>query len=175
MYGYPDCFVARASRHPEKDAERHCRGPRVVHCAILHVCIGSCGTTQLRRVQKVVNFCVRVVTGRRYEHVSSFREQLRWLDATQLATYHTVCALERIMVTCQPEVIFETIGTKARQRHDHETRRANMYTLPAIRTESGRRRLCYRGVTMLNSLGVEPGTPGFRSAVKRVVGTVSVE
>ena len=147
--------------------------------SIVRYCLsvyGSCGTTQLHRVQKIVNFCVRVVTGkRRHEHVTSFREQLRWLDATQLVTYHTVCALERIMVTCQPEAIFGTIGAQARQRHDHETRRANMYTLPAIRTESGRRRLCYRGVTMLNRVGVEPGTPGFRSAVKQAIGTGVVD
>ena len=147
--------------------------------SIVRYCIsvyGSCGTTQLRRVQKIVNFCVRVVTGkRRYDHVTSSRVQLQWLDAEQLAVYHTVCALERILVTCQPEAIVNTIGPRARQRHGHDTRRADLYTLPAIRTESGRRRLCYRGVTMLNSVSVEPGTPGFRSAVKRTVGTVNAD
>ena len=114
--------------------------------SIVRYCIsvyGSCGTTQLRRVQTIVNFCV--------------------------------CALERILVTCQPEAIVNTIGPRARQRHGHDTRRADLYTLPAIRTESGRRRLCYRGVTMLNSVSVEPGTPGFRSAVKRTVGTVNAD
>ena len=79
------------------------------------------------------------------------------------------------MSTCQPEAIVNTIGPRARQRHGHDTRRADLYTLPAIRTESGRRRLCYRGVTMLNSVSVEPGTPGFRSAVKRTVGTVNAD
>ena len=40
--------------------------------SIVRYCLsiyGSCGTTQLRRVQKIVNFCVRVVTGlHRYDH-----------------------------------------------------------------------------------------------------------
>ena len=147
--------------------------------SIVRYCLsvyGSCGATQLHRVQKMVNFCVRVVTGkRRYDHISDSLEQLGWLDARRLVAYHTVSVLERILVTCQPESLFSTIGARARQRHDHETRQADQFTLPAIRTECGRRRLCYRGVTMLNSVSAEPGAPGFRSTVRREVRTVNLE
>lgn len=141
--------------------------------SVLRYCLsvyGSCGMTQLRRVQKLVNFCVRVVTGkRRYDHVSQSLEQLQWLTAEQLVIYHTVCAVERVIVSGQPESIMATIGLRADQRHSHNTRQASLYTLPTIRTEAGRRRLCYRGVGLLNSVGVEPGTCGFRSAVRRAV------
>ena len=132
---------------------------------------GSCGTTQLRRIPKNINFCVqRIVTGqRRYDHVSGLREQLRWLNAEQLVNYHTVCALERLLVTGQPESMLSTIGVRARQRHDHGTRQADRYTRPAIHNESGRRRMCYRGVTLLNRVGVEPGTTGFRRAVRQFI------
>ena len=46
---------------------------------------GSCGETQVHRVQKIVNFCARVVTGRRrYDRISDAVQQLRWMTATQL-------------------------------------------------------------------------------------------
>ena len=66
--------------------------PRVtLVLSVLRYCLsvyGSCGMTQLRRVQKLVNFCVRVVKGkRRFDHVSQSLEQLQWLTAEQLVRY----------------------------------------------------------------------------------------
>ena len=130
---------------------------------------GSCCATQLRRVQKVENFCVRVVTGKRRF------EQLKWLSAEQLITYHTVCAVERVIVSGRPESIYDSIGPRACQRHDHDTRRSSLFTLPSIRSEAGRRRLCYRGVSLVNNLGVEPGEPCFRSNVKRTILSLRAE
>ena len=43
---------------------------------------GSCGTVQMHRVQKIINFCARVVTGRRrHDHISDAIQQLGWLNA----------------------------------------------------------------------------------------------
>ena len=52
---------------------------------------------------------------------------------------------------------------------------SDLYSLPTIRAEAGRRGMYYLVVTMLNSMGVPPGAPGFRSTVGRLVGTVDVE
>ena len=85
------------------------------YCLSVH---GSCGMTQLRRTQKLVNFCVRVVTSkRRYDHVSQSLEQLQWLTAEQLVRYHTVCAAERIIVSGQPESIRATTPFCILNRH----------------------------------------------------------
>ena len=137
---------------------------------------GSCGVTQLSRVQKIVNFCARVVTGRRrYEHISSAMQQLRWLNADQLVAYHTVCALARVIETGQPDSLYSTIGPRAVQRHAYETRQADLFTRPNIRTEAGRRRLCYRGVTRLNAMRVDPGEPGFRRTVRRLARSANTQ
>ena len=133
---------------------------------------GTCGVTQLGRIQKVVHFCVRVVTGkRRFDHVSGELQRLRWLNAEQLASYHTVCALARIIETGQPEYLYNTIGPRADQRHAHATRQSGLITCPNIRTEAGRRRMCFRGVRLLNSVRAVPGEPGFRRTVRRLVGS----
>ena len=149
----------------------------LVMSSVLRYCLsvyGSCGVTQLSRVQKVVNFCVRVITGRRrYDRVSEALQQLQWLTAEQLVTYHTVCALARVIQTGQPEYLCGTIGPRAGLRHDYETRQVGLFTRPNIRTEAGRRRLCYRAVTLLNSMGTDPGVPGFRRAVRRFARSVT--
>ena len=53
---------------------------------------GTCGKTQLHRVQKLLNFCARVISGRRkYDHISAVLRQLNWLRAEQLVSYHQLC------------------------------------------------------------------------------------
>ena len=141
--------------------------------SVLRYCLsvfGACGETQLCRLQKVLNFCARVISGRRRrESVSGVMKQLRWLTAKQLVAYHSVCAVERTIVSGQPEYLRSTIGHRASQRHQHDTRRACSYTLPSIRTEAGRRRLSYRGVSKLNELKVELGTLSFRFKVRKAL------
>ena len=138
--------------------------------SIVRYCIsvyGSCGVTQLRRVQKVINFCARVVTGRRrHDHISDAVQNLGWLTAEQLVSYHTVCSIVRIVSTRQPPYLLSTIGARRDELHGHNTRGASQRALPHIRTEAGRRRLCYRGVSLLNALGLEPGSEHFRTALR---------
>ena len=128
---------------------------------------GSCGVTQVHRIQKILNFCVRVVTGRRrFDHISDAIDQLGWLNAQQMVAFHTVCAVGKVIACGLPESIARAIGPPANQVHAHCTRRADQRTLPRIRTEAGRRRLCYRGVELLNAIGTEPSAAGFKADVK---------
>ena len=121
---------------------------------------GSCGTTQVKRVQKIINFCARVVTGRRRsEHVSDAVKLLGWLTAQHLIDYHTMRAVQRIIVHGEPACLYHTIGARANEHHDHDTRQAEQRTLPRIHAESGRRRLCYRGVSLLNARRLDSADP----------------
>ena len=129
---------------------------------------GSCSAQQMKMIQKVINFCARVVTGRgRYSHISDAVRQLGWMSAKQLAEYHAVSAVRSAVVTGLPEIMCHTIEPPANNRHTHNTHGAEHFTLPRIRTESGRRRLCYRGVTWLNKSRVPVGDRHFRRKLKR--------
>ena len=131
---------------------------------------GSCNATQIRRIQKVVNFCARVVSGRkRCDHVSDVIQELGWMTARQLVEYHTVNAVQTVVATGLPETIHCTIGARASERHTHETRGASTLTLPRIRTEAGRRRLCYRGVRMLNAVNVPIENRRYRNCLRRTI------
>ena len=55
------------------------------YCIALY---GTHGSVQLPRVQKLINFCARVVNGRRCDHVSDVVRDLRWLSADQFVRYH---------------------------------------------------------------------------------------
>jgi len=129
---------------------------------------GSCNVTQTHRLQKIINFCARVVSGRkRHENISDVVQRLGWMTAKQLVEYHTVCAIHTAVTSGHPEYIRNTIGPPANERHTHDTRRANQLTVPRIDTEAGRRRLCYRGVTMFNKSSVNVNDKPFRVCLKR--------
>ena len=63
--------------------------------SIVRYCIssyGTCNTTQLHRVQKLLNFGARIISGRRkHDHISDVFRELNWLDARSLVTYHRLC------------------------------------------------------------------------------------
>ena len=149
--------------------EGYCRVARIIRPAILSV-YGSCGTTQVRRIQKTVNFCARVVTGRRRnDHVSDAIRLLGWLTARQLIDFHTLCAVQRVIKYEETAYLYDTIGPRAAEIHEHNTRRASDWTLPRIRTEAGRRRLCYRGCSLLNEHRLDPADKSFCPLSKAAV------
>ena len=138
--------------------------------SIVRYCIsvyGSSGDVQVKRIQKLINFGARVVTGRRrYDHISDAVRQLGWLTAEQLIAYHTACSVRNVMMTGHPESLAGTIGPRLSAQHEHSTRNAHQFVLPRMRTETGKRRLCYRGVKLLNDLDIEPTVPTFRATLK---------
>ena len=139
--------------------------------SIVRYCIsvyGSCGTVQLHRVQKVINFCARVVTGRRrFDHIADAIQQFGWLTAKQLVDYHTVSSVQTAIVTGQPENINDTILPRANEQHHHNTRGCDQFKMPRMVTETGKRRLCSRGVATLNELRLDPSAPAFRTKLRR--------
>ena len=118
--------------------------PKLVQSLVLSVvryclCIyGSCNVTQSRKIQKIINFCARVVSGRRkFDHISDTIDRLGWLNANHLIQYHTACSLHKTLRTGTPAYIAVTIGPPRGAVHSHATRRSAELSLPRIRTESG--------------------------------------
>ena len=60
----------------------------------------------MRRIQKIVNCCALVVTGRRrIDHVSDALELLGWLTTQQLVDFHT-CAVQRNTMNEEPVCLY---------------------------------------------------------------------
>ena len=123
--------------------------------SLIRYCIsvyGSCNATQLARLQKLLNFSARVISGRRkYDHVSEVLRDLGWLSARNLHSYHALTLLKRMLLTAQPESIASRIVRRS-DVHQRATRQIDMLHVPMIKSESGRRRFLFTAVTAFNSL-----------------------
>ena len=65
---------------------------------------GTCNATQTVRLQKLLNFAARVVSGRRkFDHISDVLRDLEWLTAHNLHVFHALTLLKRMLFTSLPE------------------------------------------------------------------------
>ena len=87
----------------------------VTALAISHVryCLsvyGNGSAGNLAAIQKLLNFAARVIAGKRkFDRVSGVRDRLGWLDSSQLFQYQSLCLLDKILSSGQPECIARQI------------------------------------------------------------------
>ena len=126
--------------------------------SLIRYCIsvyGTCNVTQTARLQKVLNFAARVISGRRkFDHISDVLRDLEWLSAHNLYQYHALTLLKRILTTSMPESLSDRL-VQRRHVHQRSTRQGDMLNVPGIRSESGRRRFLYSTVTTFNALPLD--------------------
>ena len=128
---------------------------------------GTCGATEQRRLQKVLNFCARVISGRnKRDHISDVLRDLKWLNAGNLTLYHRICNVRRVVESGHPSDIASMLVRAT--GHGHDTRNAHRFRLPKIRTETGRRQLVYSGVEAYNQFcAVYDGSVPLKSALRK--------
>ena len=126
----------------------------VSHIRYCLVVYGSGSYGNLHRLQKLLNFAARVVSGKRkYDRVSGVRDALGWLDAPNLFLYQTLCLLHRVRRTAEPESLADLFSLHCdRHERSRSTRQDNLLFLPRVRTETGKRRFAYRAALELNRL-----------------------
>ena len=100
---------------------------------------GVCNATQVHRLQKLVNFAARVLTGRRkFDHVSDVIRDAGWFSAADLIQYHRLMVVYRLLCHHVPETLANTIGRPANERHQHNTRGASQLVCTAECTDRSR-------------------------------------
>ena len=123
--------------------------------SLIRYCIsvyGICNATDTARLQKVLNFAARVISGRRkFDHISDVLRDLQWLTAHNMYQYHALTLLKRMLTLSQPESLSASL-VQRRHVRQRTTRQDDLLHVPAIRTESGRRRFLYSTVTAFNVL-----------------------
>ena len=82
---------------------------------------GNGSENNMQRLQKVINFCLRAVSGRRkYDHISDVREELGWLTARQLYEVQSLNLLHKIRRTGEPQALASQLSGQLRtsfQKH----------------------------------------------------------
>ena len=128
---------------------------------------GTCTKTERNRIQKVINFAARVISGRKkHDHISDIIRDLNWLTADHLVTYHRTSLVHKIVTSGYPEALHACISASD-YRHGHMTRNSGELRLPHIRTETGRRQLAYSGLQFYNKVcrAQTQGKISFRAAL----------
>ena len=132
--------------------------PTLVNALVLsHVryCLavyGNGSENNMQRLQKILNFALRVISGRRkFDHISDVREELGWHTARQLYKQHTLTLLHKIMDTGEPQALASQIQANSSLR-SRSTRQDTDLALPRVRTEAVKRRLLYSTVQLYNEL-----------------------
>ena len=125
---------------------------RIRYCISVY---GVTSQTEIGRLQKLLNFAARVISGRRkFDHISDVLRNLNWLSSDGLYQYHALTLLHRILSSNMPESLAACLTTR-RDIHQHCTRQSEQLVTPRIRTEAGRRRFLYSAVNTYNGLPVD--------------------
>ena len=158
---------------------RHCLPPRVISPIVsslvisrVRYCItvfGNGTQTNNTRLQKIINYAAKVIFGRKkFDHVSDLLEDLGWLSAGELARYHTLVLVHKLVRFGEPEELargFEEV----RFMRERSTRRDRDLWIPRSRSNMGQRRFLARGPLMYNDLPAdikELPVPAFCRALK---------
>ena len=126
--------------------------PHILYCLSVW---GGAAQCHLHKVQKVVNFGARVVSGARMsDHISPTVEALGWCSVRDLVTQRDVIAVFRALrEPCTPESIRSLFVTRAAvsQRTTRATM-AGMLEPPDLRLSMSRRVFSYRAASSWNRL-----------------------
>ena len=113
----------------------------------IRYCLAVYGNGTLKnfdRLQRVLNFAVRVIFGRRkFDHVSDLREQLRWMSPQQMSQAQTLSLAHKVLRLGEPDSLADSF-IRCRDVRQRSTRQDSLLHLPRPRTEAGRRRFAYR-------------------------------
>ena len=110
----------------------------------------SCETRD--RIQKLINFGARVITGRsKREHISDAIPPLNWLNAAALYQCSVVTRFRAVLRSGEPESLSSTIITNS-DIHSHNTRNAEQFRQPRMRTELGKRTFVFSAPGLYNAL-----------------------
>ncbi len=113
---------------------------------------GTTNKTQIKRVQKLQNFCAKVIVGgkSKRDHASPILDELDWLKISKMCAYEQCIMTHKAVTKKYPGWLFTfpTVHnintTNTRQRHD-------LY-VPRTYTDTGQRSLLVRGPRIWNAL-----------------------
>ena len=124
--------------------------PHIRYCATVW---GGCNKTQKKRLQKVLNFAVRIVVGlRKFDHVSDSRNQFTWGRLENIIDAQDFSFIKRTLKNPDSS---KHLREKLLSRADVSSRQTRataggMLQLPRVRTEHAKRGFHFRAAAAWN-------------------------
>ena len=127
----------------------------VSHVRYCLAVFGNGSQKNMQRLDKILNFALRVISGKRkFDHISDVRAELGWPTAQQLYRQHSLSLLHKIRNTGEPQSLASQLHVNSDLR-SFSTRQNFNLALPRVRTEAGKRRFLYHTVQNYNKLPLE--------------------
>ena len=118
------------------------------------MCVWGAGTnTEIARLQKVMNFAVRVVANlRRHDHVTATLTELGWQSVEQMVKTADVTLVSQLMTRDEAPAALKSLIVYRSQVMSRSSRssQAPLLHLPRVRTELARRSFTYRAMSLWN-------------------------
>ena len=121
--------------------------PHIMYCTTVW---GGCGTTQKKRVQKILNQCARVVFSvRKFEHVSPLLEELQWASVDRRVCERDIAMVHQLLYA--PQCLRHCISYRADvSARDIRATATGQLQLPRVRTELAIRFFAFRALSLWN-------------------------
>ena len=142
--------------------------------SLINYCFVVWGLTSnfhLNRVQKLMNFAARVAIGtvRKYEHISPFLDELRWLKVKNKYKYNVCVLVFKILRNLLPNCLYNLENVN--DITQRSTRQADKLLVRRARTDMGNREIDIRGPSLWNTLPREirnaGSLPTFKNNLKK--------
>ena len=105
---------------------------------------GNGTAKNLNRVQNILNFSAKVITGRKkFDRISDVQRELGWLSAPDIVRYHTLTLENKVLRNGEPEVLADLLST-CREVRERSTRQDDALRATRCRTACGEQRFAYR-------------------------------
>ena len=130
--------------------------PRIIDALVItHIryalqVYGNAGKELMKKIQKVLNFAARVISGRRKsDHISDVMSQMGWLDVHQMTDYADLTLLLKVLTTERPVMLAAQLSFN-RECASRITRQSDHLALPKPRTNHGKKTFIYRASQLYN-------------------------
>ena len=111
---------------------------------------GNAGKELLKKIEKVINFAARIISGRnKFEHISDVISQLGWLKVHQMIDYSDLCLLHKVLTTGTPAVLADQLSFN-RDHVARRTRQSEHLALAKQNTNHGKNTFIYRASKLYN-------------------------
>lgn len=126
--------------------------PHIQYCLTVW---GSCNATQKHRIQKIINFAARIVTGfKRSQHITPALEALGWPRVDALIDSRDVAMLKRLMSSAEVPTGLAAMIQRRSEVSSRSTRgsQAGALQVPRVQTEAAKRSFNFRALTTWNKM-----------------------
>ena len=126
--------------------------PHIRYCLTIW---GNCSASLKARVQKVINFGARIVSGlRRRDHVTPVLRELGWSTVNEMLRERDIAAMHRLLSpSCEARALTQQLLRRS-EVSVRQTRAVmnGQLQLPRVRTEFARRGFMYRAISACNAM-----------------------